>query len=101
MLPALFLFLVFTGPPLVIWLLLGWLTRIAGVWRIVLSGFLIGALYSALLMWEDATGGFCCREYPATVWTEVPLYLLFALGFALACFLALGAVVSLTSVFRK
>ena len=101
MLPAISLFLIFTIPPLLIWLLLSRLTRISGVWRLAASGLLVSILYSTLLMRDDAAEGFCCREYHATIWTEMPFYTLLAFAFALVCCLTLAAVVSLASLFRK
>lgn len=61
-----------------------------------------GALVSALLMINDAETGFCCREYHATVLTELWLYIPMALVSALFAYpiVAIAAWIS-RSIVRK
>ena len=80
--------LLVTVPSMVISLILRRVTPIGRWLRVAVSCLVVGLVYSALLMWDDAAAGFCCRQYHATAWTEMAFYVPLALLFAL-----LGAVV--------
>lgn len=64
---------------IIVWLAVDWLmprhTRIAKA----LGPIVVGASLSGLLMFDDAQQGFCCREYKATYFTELWLYIPIAL----------------------
>lgn len=76
------MFLFVMVPAAVAWLLLGYVPRVRRFTRIVLGALIGGMVSSGAIMWEDGVDGFCCREYHATAWTELPMYALQALSFA-------------------
>jgi hypothetical protein len=94
---------------LVLWLLLGttglavWglslllLSRTKAWLRVTISSLSSGVIWSGLFMWEDAADGFCCREYHASVWTELYMYVPLAIVFAGASAL----VVAMADFFRR
>lgn len=98
--PALMALLFIAAPSFLFWAVLGLTPRIGRWWRIVIGALGGGAAFSAALMWEDAADGFCCREYPATVWTELSLYVPLGL-FAVAGSIVLLAADQIRSCWRK
>jgi hypothetical protein len=64
-----------TIPPITMWLLLGLELKSRPSVRILFSGLVAGLLHSALLFWEDASAGFCCREEPVSFWPELISYI--------------------------
>lgn len=83
------LFLWIAVPALLAWGGLSFFPRLSRGWRIAMAALVAGMLFSGLLMWLDAAEGFCCREYPATVWTELWLYIPVGLLFSVAASLVL------------
>lgn len=75
--------LISTIPALLAWLVLRLFGFSNKTWRSVCSSLAGGLIVSGMFMWEDAEQGFCCREYKATVFTELEFYLPLAVLFAL------------------
>jgi hypothetical protein len=89
MIPPLQAFPFIIIPTIVIWLILSRVAKLHRWLNIFASGLAAGLLFSGILMWEDAAEGFCCREYHATVLTELAMYLPLALGFAVVAWVTL------------
>ena len=69
-------------PVIAFWFLLRRVGAFGRWWPIIIGGLLNGAIFSLLLMGDDANEGFCCREYRATAWAEIPLSIAFAAALA-------------------
>ena len=88
-------------PTLIVWKVLRAIPSFPTRGRVAVAAF-IGALPLAVFVfWADATEGFCCREYPATVWTELPGFGLMVLMFAVLGYLVAAVAERLASRVRR
>ena len=83
----LFFLIIIAGPAVLTFTLLGRLTRLSSPILMFLSIGVVGpSPIVGFFLLDDIEQGFCCREYPVTFWSEVPIYALYwgmAAAFAL------------------
>jgi hypothetical protein len=83
----LFILAIVVAPAILTFVALGRWTRLRSVSRIIFAACVAGpAPVVGLGLLIDMEQGFCCREYPVTFWSEMPIY---ALYWAMAAAIAL------------
>ena len=89
------------APVLIAWLLLLLLTRFGPTARTLSASIFGGMVVGGQMFWQDWAAGFCCREYPATFWTESPMLVLNVMIFALLGLVPLTVLELIRSRLRK
>ncbi|MFM5893641.1 MAG: hypothetical protein ACKOQM_04325 [Novosphingobium sp.] len=94
-------FALLAAPYLLTWVLLLFAMPNRPLVRALTSALAGGLVWGGLVFWEDWAEGFCCREYPATLWTEKWLLVGDVMFLALVALVPIGALELIRLFTRK